>query len=112
MGAFHARPTDGRMSPAEIDKLLAKQRAELEKEFQSRLNLEIRFGNVGRRVIHELKARGTMLPLLPDHMVETVAAKYITMGKDFDTLITAIKADIMLSSEWERFSMMLKLAQE
>ena len=59
-----------------------------------------------------LRRKGVMLPSEPTTGVDEVCAKYARMGKDFDTLMTAVKQDSMLSSEWDRFSMMLRLAQK
>jgi hypothetical protein len=86
----------------------------LKKSYESQLKTERAYGDVGRAVMNALRERGCTLPYVPvpGSGIEKIAAKYARMGKDFDTLMTAVNDDVMLTSEWERFSMMLRLAQE
>jgi hypothetical protein len=95
---------------ARIDEKLAQQHV----RFQEQLNVERAYAEVGRAVMNELRKRDGSIPYVPTagSGIEKLVAKYVVMGKDFDTLMTAIKADVMLTSEWDRFMMMLRMAQE
>ena len=44
--------------------------------------------------------------------ITTTMVKYISMGIDFEVILKAIKDNPMLMSEWERFMVSLRMAQE
>ena len=93
---------------------LNEQREAITKSFEAKIEYERKFAEIGRTVIRALKNKGTNLcpGSLPVAGTDQVCARYATMGKDFDTLMEAVKRDVMLKSEWDRFCMMLRLAQE
>jgi hypothetical protein len=71
------------------------------------------FGEIGRAVMRTLRQKGVPVgnSPVPGSGTDKLAAKYAAMGKDFDTLMEAIKGDVFLESEWDRFCMMLRLAE-
>ena len=81
----------------------------------SQLESQKGYVQVAHYVIHELKQAGSAISqrVRPEDgkNIGTIAAKYVRMGKDFDTLMTHIKKDVMLQSEWKRFCIMLRLAE-
>jgi hypothetical protein len=91
---------------------MANKEQELRTEYEARLAHERSFADIGRTVVRTLRSKGVNLANAPTPGTDVVCARYATMGKDFDTLMSAVKNDVMLSSEWNRFSMMLRLAQE
>ena len=95
----------------EANKEIERLRAQLDAQSAAQAGWTM----VARMVINELRSRGVMLPISvtpqEGNNVGTIAAKYARMGKDFDTLMDHIKRDTMLASEWERFCMMLRLAE-
>jgi hypothetical protein len=96
---------------ARIDVALKNARQQWEASTASQQGL----ADIGRSVLNELRHKGTAVPYVIDEkqgsMFAKIASKYIRMGKDFDTLMTAVKRDFTLNSEWERFCMMLRLAE-
>ena len=97
---------------SQIDAQIEEKLAQQEVRFQNRLAEEKGFADVGRAVLNALRSRDGSLPYVPAAGMDRLAAKYALMGKDFDTLMEAVKADVMLTSEWERFAMMLRMSQE
>jgi hypothetical protein len=60
-------------------------------------------------------AVGNTIPEVNDEaVIEIVDATvtYIQMGRDFEVILQAIKENPLLMSEWERFMMMLRLAED
>ena len=82
------------------------------KRYEARLATERQWADIGRATIAALRERGAMLPMTPTPGYGQLAAKYARMGKDFDTLMEAVNDSEMLKSEWQRFAMFLRLAQE
>lgn len=99
----------------EVQKLIDEAVAQNSAQYERRMADLKPFVDIGTKVYQELRRKGSGMNLLPGTDFDAVAkvcARYAAMGKDFDTLMTAVKADVMLSSEWERFAMMLRMAQE
>jgi len=104
---------------APVEKLIAEAVKKNSDHYEKRLSdLNDAHGgyiNIGQKVYTALRAKGVPLTLYTgeDHSaVAKLCAKYATQGKDFDTLMCAVKEDTMLASEWDRFAMMLRLRQE
>lgn len=98
----------------QIQERLDEQRKALTESYEAKMVHERKFGDIGRTVLRALKNKGVNLTPVSSPLPGTdqVCARYATMGKDFDTLMEAVKRDVMLKSEWDRFCMMLRLAQE
>jgi hypothetical protein len=96
----------------EIDVALAKQHKEITDRFHVRLADERKFGDIGRTVVRALRSKGVNLPASPTPGTDKICSRYAQMGKDFDTLMEAVKKDVILKSEWDRFCMVLRLSQE
>lgn len=97
---------------SEFDDRIKAREAQLTETYERQLSDERAFGNVGRKVMRGLKDKGVNLPSIPTPGTDQICARYARTGKDFDTLMDAVKNDVMLKSEWDRFCMMLRLAQE
>ena len=60
-------------------------------------------------------AAPTLLPEIDDNaVIESVDATvtYITMGRDFEVILQAIRDNPTLMSEWDRFMLMLRMASD
>ncbi len=85
----------------------------IEEGHARRLSDERLYGDIGRAAIQSLRMRGTSIPTRPQpgSGIEKLIAKYVVMGKDFDTLMGVVKKDVMLTSAWDQFAMYLRLSQ-
>lgn len=97
------------MTDEEHEKLMAEKEA----QWKHRLDMERAWGEIGRSAVQALRMRGTSVPMHPKlgSGIEKLVAKYVVMGKDFDTLMGVVKKDVMLASAWDQFAMYLRLAQ-
>ena len=97
------------MTEEEHEKLMAAK----ELQWSQRVASEREWGDIGRAAIQALRMRGTSIPMHPKlgSGIDRLVAKYVVMGKDFDTLMEVVKKDVMLSSAWDQFAMYLRLAQ-
>jgi hypothetical protein len=95
------------------DQIIADLKAQLIQAQGYRARAEALDGlaDIGRAAIIALRAKGLQLPSDGGPGAVALVGKYIKMGKDFDTLMDAIKRDHALQSDWERFCMMLKLSE-
>jgi len=106
---------------AQIDKAvreaLTEERNRAAKHFQRTVDAQVGHDKclleIGRQVLVALQQKRVPVKTnLDNQAVAKLCARYAAMGKDFDTLMEAVKADVMLTSEWERFAMMLRMSQE
>lgn len=91
-----------------------EQEETLRKRFESREPMRIAQAMVGEAVTDVLNSRS----VLPHNVTNDANAiieaslKYVSMGLDFEIILNAIKDNPMLMGEWERFMLILRMAQE
>lgn len=91
-----------------------EQEETLRKRFESREPMRIAQARVGEAVTAVLNSRS----VLPHNVTNDANAiieaslKYVSMGLDFEIILNAIKDNPMLMGEWERFMLILRMAQE
>lgn len=96
---------------------LKKEIADLKAElihahgYRARAEAMANMADIGRTVISAMRQKGVLVPIDGGPTVPALAARYLRMGKDFDILMSAIKSDPTLQSEWERFCMSLRLVE-
>ena len=93
-----------------------EQEETLRKRFESREPMRIAQARVGEAVTAVINSRSVFPHNVPqnvtnDAMVEA-SIKYVSMGLDFEIILNAIKDNPMLMGEWERFMLILRMAQE
>ena len=120
---------------AAIEKRWLEQFQEQEKilieRIEARQPRKIAMAKIGEGALMTLDAKGVVLPsiyiqqpanaagnVVRDEIdndavteIEAIASTYITMGRDFEIILQAIKDNPLLMSEWERFMLSLKMAQ-
>ena len=103
---------------------------EITQRFENRDAYKTAQAKIGEAAQSALHAKGVVIPSLyqqsgssgtisyptidDNAVVEVVDATvtYITMGRDFEIILQAIKDNPSLKSEWENFMMMLRLAEQ
>lgn len=103
-----------------------EQRIEMEAVFRKRQAFDDAYVRIAQAVLSELHNQGVVIPTLytqaalekgePDEEVVTQlmdhALHYTTEGRNFEILKQAIMGNETLKSEWERFCMFLRLAED
>jgi hypothetical protein len=95
----------------------------LEHHFELRDGIKAAQAKIGEAAQSALHTKGVVIPSLylnqgpqvnPEATVEIIdaAVTYIEMGRDFEVILQAIKDNPTLKSEWDRFMMFLRMAQE
>ena len=106
----------------ELQSMIDKALAENDANWQAQISYEHAYALVARAVISVFHNREIEIPSIandadnPDHEavleVSNMAINYVTMGLDFEMITDAVKTNDVLRSEWDRFTMMLKMAEE
>ena len=89
-----------------------EQEETLRKRFESREPMRIAQARVGEAVDAVLNSRSILPQNVTNDVIIETSVKYISMGLDFEIILNAIKDNPILMSEWERFMVMLRMAQE
>lgn len=89
-----------------------EQESNLRLRFESQEPTRVKYALVGQAVVAVFNSRFPISLPMVEEEITTTMVKYISMGIDFEVILKAIKDNPMLMSEWERFMVILRMAQE
>ena len=90
-----------------------EQELNLRNRFESQEPDRVKSARIGQAVVAVFNSRFPISTVgSEEEEITTTMVKYISMGIDFEVILKAIKDNPMLMSEWERFMVSLRMAQE